>query len=52
MATFLYKIGRFSYRRRWVVLGLWAVLMALAGAGASTLSGKMSNSFEIPGTES
>ncbi|KPI19076.1 MMPL domain protein [Actinobacteria bacterium OK074] len=52
MATFLYKIGRFSYRRRWVVLGLWVVLMALAGAGAATLSGKMSNSFEIPGTES
>jgi RND superfamily putative drug exporter len=52
VATFLYKIGRFSYRRRWVVVGLWLVLMALAGAGASTLSGKMSNSFDIPGTES
>jgi putative drug exporter of the RND superfamily len=52
VATFLYKIGRFSYRRRWVVVGLWVVLLALAGAGASTLSGKMSNSFEIPGTES
>jgi putative drug exporter of the RND superfamily len=28
------------------------VLIAVAGAGAATLSGTMSNSFEIPGTES
>jgi RND superfamily putative drug exporter len=52
VATFLYKIGRFSYRRRWVVIGLWVLLIALAGVGAATLSGKMSNSFTIPGTES
>ncbi|WP_155375265.1 MMPL family transporter [Catellatospora vulcania] len=52
MATFLYRIGRFSYRRRWLVLGLWVLLLALAGTGAATLSGKMSNEFSIPGTES
>jgi RND superfamily putative drug exporter len=51
VATFLYRIGRFSYRRRWLVAGLWIVLVALAGAGAAGLSGKMSNSFSIPGTE-
>jgi RND superfamily putative drug exporter len=51
VATFLYKIGRFSYRRRWLVAGLWVLLLALAGAGAGTLSGQMSNSFSIPGTE-
>ncbi|MFC7241667.1 MMPL family transporter [Catellatospora aurea] len=51
MATFLYRIGRFSYRRRWLVLGLWVLLLGLAGAGAATLSGKMSNDFSIPGTE-
>ncbi|WP_203736427.1 MMPL family transporter, partial [Catellatospora chokoriensis] len=51
MATFLYRIGRFSYRRRWIVLGLWVLLLALAGAGAATMSGKMSNDFSIPGTE-
>lgn len=51
MATFLYRIGRFSYRRRWLVLGVWVLLLALAGAGAATLSGKMSNDFSIPGTE-
>ncbi|WP_144123631.1 MMPL family transporter [Catellatospora sichuanensis] len=51
MATFLYRIGRFSYRRRWLVLGIWVLLLALAGAGAATMSGKMSNEFSIPGTE-
>lgn len=51
MATFLYRIGRFSYRRRRLVLGLWVLLLGLAGAGAATLSGKMSNDFSIPGTE-
>jgi len=51
MATFLYKIGRFSYRRRWLVAGLWVLLLTLVGTGAATLSGTMSNSFSIPGTE-
>ena len=45
MATFLYRIGRFSFRRRWLVLGLWVLLLALIGVGAATLSGKTSNSF-------
>src|SRR5256885_16144279 len=51
VATFLARIGRFSYRRRWLVAGLWLLLLALAGSGAATLSGTMSNSFTIPGTE-
>jgi len=51
MASFLYKLGRFSYRRRWLVAGLWVLLLSLVGTGAATLSGTMSNSFSIPGTE-
>ncbi|RKR90565.1 RND superfamily putative drug exporter [Micromonospora pisi] len=51
MATFLYRIGRFSYRRRWLVTGLWVLLLALLGVGAATISGTMSNSFSVPGTE-
>jgi RND superfamily putative drug exporter len=51
VATLLYKIGRFSYRRRWLVVGLWVALLALVGGGAATLSGHMSNSFRIPGTQ-
>jgi RND superfamily putative drug exporter len=51
MATVLYRLGRFSFRRRGTVLAAWLLLLALAGAGAVTLSGPTSDSFTIPGTE-
>jgi len=51
VATFLYRLGKVSYRRRWLVTGLWVLLLALVGVGAGTLSATMSNSFRIPGTE-
>ncbi|MBY4274417.1 MMPL family transporter [Rhodococcus fascians] len=50
MATYLYRIGRFAYRRKGVVLGLWLVILILAGVGAATLSAPTVNSFSIPGT--
>lgn len=50
MATYLYRIGKFAYRRKGVVLAAWLALMVLAGVGAATLSGPTSESFSIPGT--
>ena len=52
MASFLYRLGRFAFRRRWLVTGLWLAVLALALTGAGTLSGKSSDSFSIPGTPS
>jgi RND superfamily putative drug exporter len=52
VATFLSRLGRFSFRRRRLVAGVWAVLLVLVGVGAVTLSGAMTNSVSIPGTES
>ncbi|WP_026875535.1 MMPL family transporter [Jiangella gansuensis] len=52
MATLLYRLGRFSYRRRRLVALIWVVLLGVFGAGAATLSGQTSDSFSIPGTES
>ncbi|MEU5883762.1 MMPL family transporter [Spirillospora sp. NPDC047279] len=52
LATFLYRLGRFSYRRRKLVAALWVGLLVLFGVGAATLSGPTSNDFSIPGTES
>lgn len=52
MATFLYRLGRASFRRRWLVTGVWAVVLVAIGIGAVTLSGTMSNAVSIPGTES
>ncbi len=52
MATFLYRLGRASFRRRWLVTGIWTVLLIAVGIGAIGLSGTMSNAVSIPGTES
>ena len=52
MATFLYRLGRFTFRRRRLVLAIWLALLVALGTAASTLSGQFSNEFSIPGTES
>ncbi|MFJ4921212.1 MMPL family transporter [Streptomyces sp. NPDC088725] len=51
MATFLYKLGRFAFRRRRYVALVWVALLALAGFGAATAPTATSSSFSIPGTE-
>ncbi|MEV8413693.1 MMPL family transporter [Streptomyces niveus] len=51
MATFLYKLGRFAFRRRNLVAFVWVALLALAGVGAASASTATSSSFSIPGTE-
>ncbi|WP_229074616.1 MMPL family transporter [Actinoplanes sp. DH11] len=52
MATLLYRLGRFSFRRRRLTLAGWVLLLALFGVGAVTLSGPTTGAFSIPGTES
>ncbi|GAA2683744.1 MULTISPECIES: MMPL family transporter [Actinosynnema] len=52
MATLLYRLGRFSFRRRRTTLAAWVILLALLGLGAAELSGPASQSFSIPGAES
>ncbi|WP_158888382.1 MMPL family transporter [Amycolatopsis anabasis] len=52
MATLLYRLGRFSFRKRWLVAAVWTAVLLALGLGALTLSGQMSNSVSIPGTES
>ncbi|MFI8435182.1 MMPL family transporter [Streptomyces sp. NPDC079020] len=51
MATFLYKLGRLTFRRRRLVALVWVALLALAGFGAASASTATSSSFSIPGTE-
>lgn len=51
MALWLYKLGRFAARRAWLVIVSWAVLIGLVGGAAALFMGPMSNSFQIPGTE-
>jgi RND superfamily putative drug exporter len=52
MATFLYRLARFSFRRRWLVAAVWAAVLVVFGVCAATLSGQLTNSVTIPGTES
>jgi RND superfamily putative drug exporter len=52
MAWYLYRLGRWSFRRRRVVVSFWIGLLILMGVGAGTLSGKTSDEFTIPGIES
>ncbi|MFD9069703.1 MMPL family transporter [Streptomyces lasiicapitis] len=51
MATFLYKLGRLSFRRRHFVALIWVALLTLAGVGAASAPTAASSSFSVPGTE-
>ncbi|MBR8642091.1 MMPL family transporter [Streptomyces tuirus] len=51
MATFLYKLGRLSFRRRHFAALIWVALLTLAGVGAASAPAAGNSSFSIPGTE-
>jgi RND superfamily putative drug exporter len=51
VATFLYRLGRFAFRRRHLVALFWVALLALAGVGAAGAPAAGNSSFSIPGTE-
>ncbi|KPI07494.1 MMPL domain protein [Actinobacteria bacterium OK074] len=52
MATFLYRLGRLAFRRRRLVVILWIAVLAAVGIGAMNSTGKTSDSFTLPGTQS
>ena len=48
----LNRLARWSYRRRWITLGLWiAALVGFALLG-STVGGDYSQNFSLPGSDS
>lgn len=52
MSTYLFRLGRWAFRRRRWVLGFW-ILIAVAAIVTATASGGQTNDeFTIPGTES
>ena len=51
MARLLYRIGRFSGRRPWLVIGVWLVILAASAVAFLGGRGPLTNGFDIPGTE-
>src|SRR3546814_19249733 len=52
MASFLYRLGHLSVRRRrWVVL-IWVGLLVGVGAASTAAGGTTNDSISLPGTES
>ncbi|MFF0159857.1 MMPL family transporter [Streptomyces sp. NPDC005263] len=52
MATFLYRIGRWAFRRRRLVGGLWLGVLVLAVAAAAMAPAGEEEELSMPGTES
>ncbi|XRQ10808.1 MMPL family transporter [Actinomadura welshii] len=52
MATLLYRLGRWCFGRRGLVVLIWLVLLGALGGAAAAFSGPTSNEFTMPGTES
>ncbi|WP_329327846.1 MMPL family transporter [Streptomyces luteogriseus] len=52
MATFLYRVGRLAFRRRWYVALVWAAVLAAVGLGSLKAPGAVDEEFSMPGIES
>ncbi|MRH88074.1 MMPL family transporter [Nocardia sp. SYP-A9097] len=52
MAKFLYRVGRFAFEKRRLVVLLWLGVMAALVVGAASAPSAPPDTFSIPGTES
>ncbi|MFD5178032.1 MMPL family transporter [Nocardia sp. NPDC058379] len=52
MARALYRLGDLCFRNRWWVIAAWSLVTVVIGTVGLTLGAKVSDKFEIPGTES
>lgn len=50
MAQLLFRLGRFSARRAWIVLSAWIVLLGLMVGAALTFGGSFSSNLTLSGT--
>ncbi|MFB9511545.1 MMPL family transporter, partial [Streptomyces aurantiacus] len=52
MATFLYRLGRLAFRRRWYVALVWAAVLVAVGLGSLKAPAAADEPFSMPGIES
>ncbi|WP_192583412.1 MMPL family transporter [Streptomyces albicerus] len=51
MATFLYRLGRLTFRRRWITTFLWVAVLAAVGFGAAQAPEAPEEGSSMPGIE-
>src|SRR6476620_6325955 len=51
MSGLLYRLGRASVRRRWLVLGVWIAAVVIIAVLGKTAGAGLEDKFEVPGTE-
>ena len=52
MSAVLYRIGRFSASRPWVLIGIWVAIAIAVVVAAGTVGSELEDSFEVPGLDS
>ena len=52
MSTYLYRLGHWAFRHRWIVLGFWLSLLVAVGVTSQAVSKDTNDAFNVPGTES
>jgi putative drug exporter of the RND superfamily len=51
MSSYLYRLGQWSFRRRWIVLTFWLALLVGLGALSQAVKEDTNDAFNVPGTE-
>jgi putative drug exporter of the RND superfamily len=52
MSKVLHAIARWCFAHRWLVIGLWLLVLVAGAVGAKASGGTLDNTFTIPGSQS
>ncbi|NNH74152.1 MMPL family transporter [Nocardia uniformis] len=52
MSVYLYRWGRFAFRRKWIVIPVWLTLLILLGGVGGAIAKPFQDSFTMPGLPS
>ena len=52
MSSYLYRLGHWAFRRRWLVLAFWIALLVAVGVTSQAVKKDTNDAFNVPGTES
>ncbi|OYD68927.1 MMPL family transporter [Rhodococcus sp. OK302] len=52
MATYLYRLGKFSFRHKYLVVAAWILVIAVIGGTVAATQPTFSKEFNLPGTDS